>query len=52
MKFKNKKETYFRKEAYGIDGVRYYQTKEKANNGFYKITTRYSNKLITTEYVK
>jgi len=51
-KYITKKETYYRKEMYDKDGNRYYQTKEKANNGFYKITTRYSKNNITIEYIK
>jgi hypothetical protein len=48
---KHNKETYFRKELINREtGERYHQTREKLKNGYYKITTRYSSKLITVEY--
>jgi hypothetical protein len=52
VRYNTKKETYFRKELYDENGNKYYQTKEKASNGFYKIITRYSKDNITTEYIK
>ena len=48
-----KEKTYFRKEFIDLDtGEKFYQTRENLKNGWYKITTRYSDNHIETEYEK